>query len=89
MMVANHAETCVMYHSRSVQYPLKAAVVGVAYNIYSYIHSYVHNKYIHIHTYTFLECRVVLNIQQCGLVGDEGTGIESIRSCCDRAKNPA
>jgi hypothetical protein len=53
------------------------------------IYSCVYNKYINIHTYTFLECRVVLNIQQYGLVGDEVTGMESIKNCPDRANNPA
>ena len=60
----------------------------------AYVHiyirySYVHNKYVQIHTYTFLECRVVLNVQEYGLVGEEMTGMERIKNCSDGTKNPA
>ena len=29
----------VVYHTRSVKYPLKTAVMGVVHDIYSYIHN--------------------------------------------------
>ena len=42
-----------------------------------------------MHTYTFLECRILLNVRQYGSVADEVTGIESIKNCSGGTNNSA